>query len=77
MGIYLIVLGVFLIAFLGMAIGVILSNRCLKGSCGGLSTMTDEHGRSMCESCTTPKDSCPTSKLRQGAHEEADEEAHV
>ena len=32
-----------------MAVGVIFSNRVIKGSCGGLNTMSDDLGRSMCE----------------------------
>lgn len=32
---------VFVIAVLGMAIGVIFSNRCLRGSCGGMANKND------------------------------------
>ncbi len=32
-------LGFFLLAFIFMAVGVILSNKSLKGSCGGLASM--------------------------------------
>lgn len=52
---------VFLAAFLAfglivaaMAVGVIFSNRRLKGSCGGLGSMTDEHGRPLCECGVLP-----------------------
>lgn len=49
---------VFLIAFAGMAAGVIFSNRRLKGSCGGLAGMRDEDGGVQCESCGTPSPDC-------------------
>ena len=49
---------VFALAITGMAIGVILSNRRLKGSCGGLAGMQDEQGRTICDACTTPSDEC-------------------
>lgn len=37
-----------------MAVGVILSNRRLQGSCGGLGSMTDERGRPLCECGALP-----------------------
>ena len=49
---FLIALCVFLIAVAGMAVGVIISNRRLKGSCGGVSGTTDEQGNPMCQLCT-------------------------
>ncbi|MBI2504177.1 MAG: (Na+)-NQR maturation NqrM [Candidatus Latescibacteria bacterium] len=52
---------VFLAAFLAfgliaaaMAVGVIFSNRRLKGSCGGLGSMVDENGRPLCECGVLP-----------------------
>ena len=66
----LITLAVFIIALTGMAIGVILSNRCLKGSCGGLANMRDSEGRSICEACTNPSPEC------QGVPEETLAETH-
>ena len=41
----------------GMAVGVIFSNRRIKGSCGGLSTMSDELGEPLCE-CGAAPGSC-------------------
>lgn len=67
---YLIVLAVFLLAFAGMAIGVILSNRRIKGSCGGIAGLQDEHGATLCESCTTPKTDCRENALRPQAENE-------
>lgn len=53
-----IVFGVFLIAFIGLAIGVIISNRRLQGSCGGLANMKDEQGNAMCMACEKPSEDC-------------------
>lgn len=49
---------VFGLAMAGLAIGVILSNRRLQGSCGGLSGMRDDQGRPMCGSCSIPPEQC-------------------
>ncbi len=49
---------VFVIAIVGMAIGVIVSNRRLKGSCGGLANLRDEHGEITCAICGDPSESC-------------------
>ena len=58
MMIYLIAAGVFLIAVGGMSIGVIISNRRIQGSCGGLANMKDSDGKTMCEMCTKPSPDC-------------------
>ena len=42
MELFLITLGVLLIAAAGMGVGVILSNKELKGSCGGLGNIIGE-----------------------------------
>ena len=54
----LITIGVFTVAIAGMAIGVILSNRRLKGSCGGLANMRDSQGNTLCEGCANPSPDC-------------------
>jgi hypothetical protein len=56
--IFLITLAVFAVAMAAMAIGVIVSNRCIKGSCGGLANLRDENGKSLCESCSNAN-TCP------------------
>jgi hypothetical protein len=75
MTMFLVTLGFFAVALAGMAVGVILSNRRLKGSCGGLGTIRDEHGRSMCEGCTTPAENC-SRKLAEAASS-ADQQEHA
>ncbi len=40
-----------------MAVGVIFSDRRIKGSCGGLSSMSDSFGQPMCE-CGAKPGSC-------------------
>lgn len=58
MNTFLITTGVFLIAVAGMSIGVIISNRRIQGSCGGLANMKDSDGKTMCEMCTKPSPDC-------------------
>ncbi|QDV21215.1 hypothetical protein Pan153_59020 [Gimesia panareensis] len=45
-------LGIFALAFAGMAVGVIFSNRCIKGSCGGLNNIEGVDGCSQCGGCS-------------------------
>ena len=45
-------------ALCGLAIGVILSNRRIQGSCGGLANFKDREGNSICEACTEPSPEC-------------------
>ncbi len=56
---------VFALAMAGMAIGVILSNRRLKGSCGGLANMRDSQGNTLCEGCTNPSPDCQGEPLAE------------
>ena len=55
---YLVAFLVFAAVMVGMAVGVIFSNRRIQGSCGGLSAWKDELGRPMCEACAD----CPAKK---------------
>ncbi|MEZ6048405.1 MAG: hypothetical protein R3C11_23105 [Planctomycetaceae bacterium] len=59
---YLVILGItagiFLVAVIAMSVGILLSNRSLKGTCGGLANMTDSHGNSICDACTNPSPEC-------------------
>lgn len=54
----LITAAVFGIAIAGMAVGVIVSNRRIKGSCGGLAGFKDDQGNSICDACTNPAPEC-------------------
>jgi hypothetical protein len=49
MNIIFITVAVFAIAFTGMAIGVILSNKVIKGSCGGIANLLGKSGCDVCE----------------------------
>jgi hypothetical protein len=55
---FLIAAIVFGLAIAGMAIGVLVSNRRLRGSCGGMSGLRDEHGHPLCTICTHPAEEC-------------------
>ena len=59
---------VFAVVIAGMAIGVILSNRRLRGSCGGLANLRDYQGKTLCEACTDPSPDCQGEPLTEGEH---------
>jgi uncharacterized protein len=70
---FLVVLAIFAVAVVLMAVGVIFSNRRLKGTCGGLGGMTDSQGRSICDACTTPSKDCTgTPGEHNTEHEDAE-----
>ncbi len=46
---------VFAAAFTGLAIGVIMSDRCLKGTCGGMNNLPGNEGKSACDVCLSTK----------------------
>jgi len=54
----LIAVAVFAIAVTGMAIGVIVSNRRLRGSCGGLAGTHNSDGNIACDGCSNPSPTC-------------------
>jgi hypothetical protein len=58
MQVFLAALIIFGVAIAGMAIGVILSNRRIRGSCGGLAGLRDADGITACDLCTHPKEEC-------------------
>ena len=49
---------IFVVAMGAMAIGVIVSNRRIRGSCGGLANLRDSQGRTMCDACSSPSPDC-------------------
>jgi FAD:protein FMN transferase len=57
--------GIFALAIAGMAVGVIFSNRAIKGSCGGLANMPGQDGKSICELCTVPAEECRDEAMRK------------
>lgn len=58
--------------FAAMAIGVIISNRRLKGSCGGLANFRDSQGNSICEACTNPSPECQGEPIAEAAEQKSD-----
>jgi hypothetical protein len=48
---FIVALAIFLLAMLGMALGVIFGKRCLRGSCGGPDGLRDSNGQPLCERC--------------------------
>ena len=57
MNLVFITVAVFMVAFMGMAIGVIIADKRIKGSCGGLGAI---FGKSPCDICSL-KDRCEKS----------------
>lgn len=55
----------FVLAIGGMAIGTMIQNKSIKGSCGGLASMPGSEGKSICELCSIPKDECTNAELRE------------
>lgn len=60
MSTFVLAFGFFIIVMVGMSLGVILSNRTIKGSCGGLNAM---EGVDHCLVCKREVD--PNSPLRE------------
>lgn len=63
----LITIVVFAITLAAMAVGVIFSNRRIKGSCGGLANMRDSEGKTLCEACTHPSPECQGEPLEHAS----------
>ena len=58
MNTWLITFGAFVCVLLGMSVGVIVTGKRIKGSCGGLATFKDSEGRPWCDVCAD----CPEKK---------------
>jgi hypothetical protein len=67
MSVFIIAFIVFSLVALGMSLGVILNNRELQGSCGGIGNITGE--KSDC-SCSNP---CDKKKARMAKEQPTDE----
>lgn len=74
---FFITLGVFLLAVAAMAVGVIFSNRRIKGSCGGLANFQDGSGRPMCDLCSHPSPDCTGDPAKEDCPQECLEPAAV
>lgn len=69
---FLITVAIFGIAIIAMAVGTIVSNRRLQGSCGGMAGLSDEQGRTICDMCTRPSSECsgnPEADRQRAANE--------
>ncbi|MGD9856139.1 MAG: FAD:protein FMN transferase [Planctomycetaceae bacterium] len=60
-------IAVFAIAIAGMSVGVMLSNRRLRGSCGGLNGLKDEKGNPLCGACTQPARDCDEFRMKMAS----------
>ncbi|MFG0335460.1 MAG: FAD:protein FMN transferase [Maioricimonas sp. JB049] len=58
MGTFLVTAAIFAVAICGLAVGVIFSNRRLRGSCGGMDGLKDDKGNPICQACTRPREEC-------------------
>jgi hypothetical protein len=63
MKLVLLTLIVFGLALLGMSVGVIFGNRCIRGTCGGLSNAYGKQGGVTCEACC----SCGQNRTSSGS----------
>jgi len=73
MQIFLLTLSMMALLMLAMAVGVIFSNRELKGSCGGVNRcICEETGRKMPENCKMIKEAVARLHERQEAELESE-----
>ena len=56
MELFIAALVVFAVVMASMAVGVIFSDRCIKGSCGGAYGQQDAEGNMVCGVCGVPVD---------------------
>lgn len=56
MALVLLTIGVIAVAMLAMAVGVLLSNRCLRGSCGGPEVVGPDGDPLSCAACPRRKE---------------------
>ena len=58
MKLFLLTLSVFGLALFGMSLGVIFSDRRIRGSCGGLSKSGGKHAKVACDDCPSGGKNC-------------------
>ena len=63
---FLITFVAFGLALFGMSLGVIFSDRRIRGSCGGLSHLGGKHSKVACEGCPTGGKDCAVDLQRGG-----------
>jgi hypothetical protein len=72
----LIAIGVFALAILGLGLGVLLSKKPLRGSCGGLGALRAFLNLAPCESCAEDpealKESCSRARKEASRREPMD-----
>ncbi|MCA9029784.1 MAG: FAD:protein FMN transferase [Planctomycetaceae bacterium] len=70
----LVTIAAFALAMLGLALGYLIKNRLLKGTCGGLQNFHGQDGKSACELCAKPREECQEfrDRLAQMAAESED-----
>jgi len=73
MQIFLLTFLVLLLAFFGMAMGVILNNRVLKGSCGGLSNIPGIKSDCSCASPCEKRKAIMAQQQKNNYKNEADQ----
>lgn len=49
---------IFVLAFLGLSVGVMFRNRQIRASCGELSQLTARHGKLTCDGCSSGGGHC-------------------
>jgi hypothetical protein len=63
---FLISFAIFGLAIFGMAVGVVFSNRRIRGSCGGVALQGDLGKHVRCEGCSSTSPTCTGQGRRNG-----------